>query len=419
MAIKTISYAASDIGRVRSSNQDSGYAGFNLFFVADGMGGHAGGDIASALVAQRVAQADAIYESAEKAGEILRETIWQANAVLRESCKEHPELSGMGTTFSGMIIVGDKATIAHIGDSRIYRARDGEVKQITSDHTFVQRLVETGRITAEEALVHPRRSVLMRVLGDMEEFPEIDIETYDVLPGDRWMMCSDGLSGPVPESVMDRLMLSKIDSYEATELLVGEALEFGAPDNVTVVVVDIVNAKNQTDFVPSARFVGSGANEVVIDDRKGRRILKILNPLNLPDIILRRTEDPTDYVPESDEYLEKILRETRTTIRWRYVRQLATVVLIFAAVAAGVIGIYNWSQDRYYVANNGGYVTIYKGIKESLGPLKFSSVYQTTTLKLTDLPEYQRYLVERSITATDRKDADRILNELTKTVVNK
>jgi PPM family protein phosphatase len=419
MAIKTISYAASDIGRVRSSNQDSGYAGFNLFFVADGMGGHAGGDIASALVAQRVAQADAIYDSPEKAGEILRETIWQANTVLRESCKEHPELSGMGTTFSGMIIVGDKATIAHIGDSRIYRARDGEVKQITSDHTFVQRLVETGRITAEEALVHPRRSVLMRVLGDMEEFPEIDIETYDVLPGDRWMMCSDGLSGPVPESVMDRLMLSKIDSYEATELLVGEALEFGAPDNVTVVVVDIVNAKNQTDFVPSARFVGSGANDVVIDDRKGRRILKILNPLNLPDIILRRTEDPTDYVPESDEYLEKILRETRTTIRWRYVRQLATVVLIFAAVAAGVIGIYNWSQDRYYVADNGGYVTIYKGIKESLGPLKFSSVYQTTTLKLADLPEYQRYLVERSITATDRKDADRILNELTKTVVNK
>jgi len=419
MAIKTISYAASDIGRVRSSNQDSGYAGFNLFFVADGMGGHAGGDIASALVAQRVAQADAVYDSAEKAGEILKDTIWQANHVLRDACQEHPELSGMGTTFSGMIIVGDKATIAHIGDSRIYRARNGEVKQITNDHTFVQRLVETGRITPEEALVHPRRSVLMRVLGDMEEFPEIDIETYDVLPGDRWMMCSDGLSGPVPESVMDRLLLSKIDSDEATELLVGEALEFGAPDNVTVVVVDIVSARTQTDFSPSARFVGSGANDVVIDDRKGRRILKILNPLNLPDIILRRTEDPTDYVPESDEYLEKILRETRTSIRWRYVRQLATFLLIVAAVVAGIIGVYNWSQDRYYVAEHGGYVTIYKGIKESLGPLKFSVVYKTTGLSVTDLPEYQRYLVSRSITATDLKDADRILGELTKAVANK
>jgi serine/threonine protein phosphatase PrpC len=419
MAIKTISYAASDIGRVRSSNQDSGYAGYNLFFVADGMGGHAGGDIASALVAQRVAQADAVYESVEKAGEILKDTIWQANHVLRDACQEHPELSGMGTTFSGMLIVGDKATIAHIGDSRIYRARNGEVKQITSDHTFVQRLVDTGRITPEEALVHPRRSVLMRVLGDMEEFPEIDIETYDVLPGDRWMMCSDGLSGPVPESVMDRLMLSKIDSDETTELLVGEALEFGAPDNVTVVVVDIVNAKTQTDFTPSARFVGSGANDVVIDDRKGRRILKILNPLNLPDILLRRTEDPTDYAPESDEYLEMILRETRTRIRWRYIRQLATVILIFAAIVAGVIGIYNWSQDRYYVAAKDGYVTIYKGIKESLGPLKFSVVYEGTKITLDNLPEYQRYLVERSITATDLKDAHRILNELTKMVINK
>jgi serine/threonine protein phosphatase PrpC len=419
MAIKTISYAASDIGRVRSSNQDSGYAGYNLFFVADGMGGHAGGDIASALVTQRVAQADEVYESAEKAGEILKDTIWKANHVLRDACQEHPELSGMGTTFSGMVIVGDKATIAHIGDSRIYRARNGEVKQITNDHTFVQRLVETGRITAEEALVHPRRSVLMRVLGDMEEFPEIDIETYDVLPGDRWMMCSDGLCGVVPDSVMDRLMLSKIDSSEATELLVGEALEFGAPDNVTVVVVDIVSPRTQTEFQPSARFVGSGANDVVIDDRKGRRILKILNPLNLPDIILRRTEDPTDYVPESDEYLEKILRETRTKIRWRHVRQWATVILVFAGIAAGVIGIYNWSQNRYYVANHGGYITIYKGIKESLGPLKFSVVYKTTSISVADLPEYQRYLVSRSITATDLKDANRIIGELTKTVVTK
>ncbi|MFM6940093.1 MAG: serine/threonine-protein phosphatase, partial [Rhodoluna sp.] len=109
----------------------------------------------------------------------------------------------------------------------------------------------------------------------------------------------------------------------------------------------------------------------------------------------------------------------RAKIRWRYVRQLATVILIFAAIAAGIIGIYNWSQDRYYVANNGGYITIYKGIKESLGPLKFSVVFETTAISVADLPEYQRYLVERSITATDLKDANRILSELTKTVVNK
>ena len=419
MAIKTISYAGSDIGRVRSSNQDSGYAGYNLFFVADGMGGHAGGDIASALVAQKVALADEVYESTEVAGTALKEAIWQANSMLRATVVEHPELSGMGTTFSGMIITGDKAAIAHIGDSRIYLARDGVVRQITVDHTFVQKLVDTGRITPEEALVHPRRSVLMRVLGDVEEFPDIDIFSVDVLPGDRWMMCSDGLSGVVPESVMDRLMLSKIDSDEATELLIGEALEFGAPDNVTVVVVDIVNAKTQTDFVPKASFVGSGSNDVVIGESKGRRILKILNPLNLPDIILRRTEDPTDYLPETDEYLEKILLETRAKIRWRYIRQLATVILIVAAVAAGVIGIYNWSQNRYYIADHDGHVTIYKGIRESLGPFKFSVVYQETQITVDQLPEYQRYLVERSITATNLKDADRILGELTKAVAKR
>ena len=227
MDIKTISYAGSDIGRVRSSNQDSGYAGYNLFFVADGMGGHAGGDIASALCAQRIARADERYPDAETAGKALKDIIWEANSVLAATVAEHPELAGMGTTFSGIIFTGDKVTIGHVGDSRIYLARDGVVKQMTKDHTFVQRLVDTGRITEAEALVHPRRSVLMRVLGDVEEFPEVDLETIETKPGDRWLLCSDGLSGFVPPDISDRILLSKIEASEATELLIGEALEFG------------------------------------------------------------------------------------------------------------------------------------------------------------------------------------------------
>lgn len=183
MAIKTVSYAASDIGRIRSSNQDSGYAGVNLFFVADGMGGHAGGDIASAITAQHVALADEPLETPEQAEQKLIDFIWQANEKLSETVATHPDIAGMGTTFSGMMVTGTKVTIAHIGDSRVYLARDGVVKQITTDHTFVQRLVDTGRITEEEALVHPRRSVLMRVLGDVEQFPEVDIETFETKPG--------------------------------------------------------------------------------------------------------------------------------------------------------------------------------------------------------------------------------------------
>jgi protein phosphatase len=285
LPIKTVSFAASDIGRVRASNQDSGYAGYNLFFVADGMGGHAGGDIASALTTQRVATVDKTYDTSDDAAKALIDIVWEANSLLGSTAQSHPELAGLGTTFSGIVFTGDKVSVGHIGDSRIYLARDGEVSQVTSDHTFVQRLVDTGRITEEEALVHPRRSVLMRVLGDVEEFPDVDSFTMQAKPGDRWLLCSDGLSGVVPPEIAERILLSKMDSREACELLVGEALEFGAPDNVTVVVVDVLAAELQTDFVPSARFVGSAANEVVIEERKGRRTLKVLNPLHLIDLI--------------------------------------------------------------------------------------------------------------------------------------
>jgi protein phosphatase len=411
LSIKTVSFAASDIGRIRSSNQDSGYAGYNLFFVADGMGGHAGGDIASALCTQRIATVDSVYDSPEDASKALIDIVWEANGVLGATAQAHPELAGMGTTFSGIIFTGSKVTIGHIGDSRIYLARDGEVSQVTSDHTFVQRLVDTGRITAEEALVHPRRSVLMRVLGDVEEFPDVDTFTLDAQPGDRWLLCSDGLSGVVPPEIAERILLSKMDSQEASELLVGEALEFGAPDNVTVVVVDVIAAELQTDFLPSPRFVGSAANEVVIEERKGSRTLRILNPLNLFEL-LKKAEDREGYVPESDEYLEKILRETKRRIWWRKVRQLLTVLVLISAVVIGVKFAYDYTQTRFYVGVLNDRVTIFKGVKESLGPLMLSSPYKQSDLSVDLLNSYQLNLLDRTITATDLQDAERIVKLL-------
>ncbi|MFM2238538.1 MAG: hypothetical protein RL389_885, partial [Actinomycetota bacterium] len=157
MSIALISAADSNVGKVRSSNQDAGYAGYRMFFVADGMGGHAGGDIASAITAQRMAQMDAEYATADDAGASVLSRILETNQLLTETVAAHGELSGMGTTFSGLVFVQDRAVIAHIGDSRIYLCRDGQTRQVTTDHTFVQRLVEMGRITEDEALVHPRR----------------------------------------------------------------------------------------------------------------------------------------------------------------------------------------------------------------------------------------------------------------------
>jgi protein phosphatase len=411
LAIKVVSYAASDVGKVRSSNQDSGYAGINLFFVADGMGGHAGGDIASAITAQHVATADEPVENSQQAEQKLIDYIWQANEKLGASVDQHSELAGMGTTFSGMFVNGTSVSIGHIGDSRIYLARDGVVKQITSDHTFVQRLVDTGRITEEEALVHPRRSVLMRVLGDVEQFPEVDLETFETKPGDRWMVCSDGLSGVVPEGLMHRILLSKSTVQEATDLLVGEALEFGAPDNVTVVLVDVLDAKDEVEVSPARTFVGSAASEVVIEERKGRRILRILNPMTLIEM-LQKPEDPTRFAPESEELLEKILKETKGRIRARRLRQIATYLLIVAVALYGLFLAYEYTQTRYFVGVNDGVVVIYKGIKEELGPFKFSSVYEVSNITLDSLTDFQREALERSITAETIEEARRVLDQL-------
>ncbi|MDF2443514.1 MAG: family protein phosphatase [Subtercola sp.] len=157
MALVTESAAVSHVGRVRANNQDSGYAGQSLFAVADGMGGHAGGDVASALALNKLLEIDGEYSSAVDAEFALQEAIVSANAILAEAVYEHPELTGMGTTLSALVRVGHSVALAHIGDSRIYRFRDGKLTQITTDHTFVQRLVDNGRITAEEAKVHPRR----------------------------------------------------------------------------------------------------------------------------------------------------------------------------------------------------------------------------------------------------------------------
>jgi protein phosphatase len=411
LPIKTVSFAASDIGRVRSSNQDSGYAGVNLFFVADGMGGHAGGDIASAIASQHISLADEPLATSAEAEQKLIDYIYQAKQKIDASVKQHPAITGMGTTLSAMMVTGTKVTIAHIGDSRIYLARDGVVKQITTDHTFVQRLVDTGRISEEEALVHPRRSVLMRVLGDIEQFPEVDIDTYETKPGDRWMACSDGLSGVVPEQLMKNILLSNVDIREAGELLVGEALEFGAPDNVTVVLVDVIDAKDEIDFSPGRVLVGSAANEVVIEQRKGLQVLRLLNPMTLIEL-LQKPEDPVSFAPESEELLEKILKETKGRVRARRFRQIATYLLLIAVASYALFLAIEYTQTRYFVAINDGYVVIFKGIKEELGPFKFSSVYEVTDVSVDSLTDFQREALERSITAESPEEAQRIVSQL-------
>jgi protein phosphatase len=411
MSVKTQSFAASDIGRVRKTNQDSGYAGYNFFFVADGMGGHAGGDIASAIIAQGVARADKDYEDTDQAASSVTEALLEANQKLASTVAEHPELKGMGTTFSGVVFTGDLVTVTHIGDSRVYMVSEGKVSQVTRDHTFVQRLVDTGRITAEEALTHPRRSVLMRVLGDVEIAPEIDTETFKAAPGDRWMLCSDGLCGVVPDVIINGILLNKsVDAEEATALLIYEAIEHGAPDNITVVVVDVLSAAAQTDFAAQPTFVGSAENEVVITTRRGSRLVEIFNPRLIRDLLLRQPTE--EFAVETEELLERIMKETRSKVRWRRVRGLAIIATLIAL--AGYLGYsaYAYTQTRFFIAESDGYVVIYQGIRESFGPFVFSREYQRTDLVVDQLNTYQQQLVERSISGDSLEDINNKLQTL-------
>lgn len=393
--------AVSHVGKIRSNNQDSGYSGTHLFLVADGVGGHAGGDVASAIAAKRIAEADGEYPSAVDAEFALQSALVSANQQLAETVFEHAELTGMGTTVTAIMHVREQLVMAHIGDSRLYLLREGELSQISADHTFVQRLVDSGRITPEEAAVHPRRSVLMRVLGDVDANPEIDTQTLDTRPGDRWLLCSDGLSSYVPTEKITEVLQEDRDTEQAAFRLVKESLDHGAPDNVTVVLVDVHPGSEPP--APQRNFVGSAAVPLTFDAGGTRR------PLRLPTLLLHPLKstqpDPSHFEPESDAYLEELILEDRRRARRRRTVWLAVVIAALLVVSATVLGGYLWTQTRYYLAPYQQNVAIYQGIQQKIGPISLSSVRQASNIKLAALPTAQRDAVERTISADSYDDA--------------
>ncbi|NEM91739.1 protein phosphatase 2C domain-containing protein [Galbitalea soli] len=408
MANDDKSAAVSHVGKIRANNQDSGYAGTHLFVVADGMGGHAGGDVASAIAVRRILEIDRHYPTPHEAVFALQSALIAANALLAETVFEHNELTGMGTTVSGILRVDNHIAVAHIGDSRIYRLRGDALEQITTDHTFVQRLVDSGRITPEEAAVHPRRSVLMRVLGDVDAAPEIDTSVLETAPGDRWLICSDGLSSYVSDEKMKHVLETVTGANAAAERLVKESLDAGAPDNVTVVVVDI-DETNDSAHVPPVT-VGSASIPLSYDSDSAKRSLRLPTLLLHP---LKATQpDPSHFEPESEDYLDELIQEDRRRALRRRVTWLVGLALVVIAVVVGLVLGYQWTQRHYFVGNDNGTVAIYRGVQQDLGPIKLSSVYSTTKIKLSDLPSFNQQQVKSTISADSLALAQQIVDRL-------
>ncbi|HLS01752.1 MAG TPA: protein phosphatase 2C domain-containing protein, partial [Beutenbergiaceae bacterium] len=259
MAIAFSFAARSDIGLTRASNQDSGYAGPHLLAVADGMGGAAGGDIASSVALAHLVPLDGDSHGSDDLLDHLENALQNAHKDLGEYVEQYPELAGLGTTVVAMLRSGSTAAMVHIGDSRAYMLRDGALHQVTTDHTFVQFLVDTGQITPEDAETHPQRSIILRALGDNSTALDLDTTVRQLNVGERWLLCSDGLSGMVSPDTIAETLTEIDDVGECADRLVDLALRAGGQDNITVILADIVDASTPTDNAP--QIVGAAAVE--------------------------------------------------------------------------------------------------------------------------------------------------------------
>ncbi len=373
--------ARTDTGLRRTSNQDSGYASARLIAVADGMGGAAAGDLASATTMNIVRMIDRELDDPRAA---LLQAVRDANRRLGEISSVDPSVDGMGTTLEAMLWTGEQFITAHIGDSRSYRLRDGEFTQLSHDHSFVQSLVDEGKLTAQEARVHPHRSLLLRVLlGRADNEP--DIGQLEGHAGDRYLLCSDGLTDMVDDDMIAAtLALESLD--EAADRLVELALAGGGLDNITVVIGELVDDDADADAADEAepQLVGAAA------DRPRRRPQAVETTATIappPDV----EELRYSYVPPS----------RLSWLRYGLVIGVALLVLI-----AGGVTLYRASQSQYFVGVSNNHGAIYRGVDADLPLIPLKSVVHETDISLSALTRVNRDLVLEGIEAGDRAEAD-------------
>src|SRR5215211_6847210 len=390
-------YAArSDRGLIRGNNQDSVYAGPRLLAVADGMGGHAAGDVASKVVIAALEHLDDDAPSGDML-QALRQAVFEGSEHLREFIRDSPQLEGMGTTLTAILFAGGRLALCHVGDSRAYLLRDGQFSQITHDDTFVQTLIDDGRITAEEANSHPQRSLLLRALNGQDVEP--DLSMREARAGDRYLLCSDGLSGVVSEETLADA-LKDPDPQSTADRLIELALRSGGPDNITVIVADVVEDTG-----------GRGRLDPVVDGAAG-------------DNVGQRQVDPSSAAGRAalaDPPAPPPPSPTPPTgggpsARRRPPRPLLVAVAVLVVLVAGAVGTYIWALGHWFVSVDGSgdneEVAIYRGLDVSVVGFAFNELDEDTGLAVADLTPAARNRVRGGITADDGDDADRILAAL-------
>ena len=452
------STTVSDVGTVRANNQDSSFAGEHLVAICDGMGGHAGGDTASTIAIRSLAHIEREDREQDVAAiaSMMETSVMAAHDAIVGKARHERKLSGMGTTVTAVALVDDYWVLSHIGDSRAYLLRDGALCQVSQDHSYVQHLINTSRITEQEAKNHPQRNVVMRVLGDFDIDPHPDIAVLKAHPADRWLLCSDGLCGVLENSTIADALLSMSNLTECAQHLVSMALRAGSTDNVTAVIADATLAldvhafdlPHQTPLVggaassslepiadivnepvaaaPALRDEGSPAQRAaaLMQSSEARKAHhddddkpKLAHPsaareeestLSTPDTgeipIVQKADgalssDPNDpQVAKAIEVQQE--KQRKTAHKHKRNRRITVIIAILVLLLAGAgagYATYRWSQTRYYVGESNGKVAIFQGVPTSIFGAKLSHAVTDTNMKTSDLPPSWREQLDQGI----------------------
>lgn len=405
--------ARSDRGLVRQNNQDAVYAGPRLLALADGMGGHAAGEVASSLVISALAPLDEDDPSDDLLAE-LRQATFEGNAAITRHVALNSDLEGMGTTLTAILFKGNRLGLVHVGDSRCYQLRDGEFAQITKDDTFVQSLIDEGRITEDEAHTHPQRSLLLRAITGADVEPSLTIR--EARAGDRYLLCSDGLSGPVSDETLADTLRTYRDPRECADRLIELALRGGGPDNITCIVADVVDVDFGDDTPIVGGSVGDGSDDGYVGaDTAAARA----SATTLPRVLPKRVEAP----PAPEPATRRIA-----------VRAGAAVLIALVVLGVGGLLARGWVMQQYYVGVSNGaggaessqggaaatgqvsaesgvrggadagrleWVAIYQGVRGSVLGFPLQTRAEDTDIALTDLPEDLRSSVRTGIVSSN------------------
>lgn len=392
--------AVTDTGQVRQANEDAYFLGDSVFAVADGMGGHVAGEIASRTALEPVAVIDGrVFADYDEAVEALTDAVKDANGAVVARAIDDPDLKGMGTTLTAALVEGRRLHVAHVGDSRAYLIRGGTIVQITKDHTLVQHFIDQGEITVEEAARHPQRSIITRAIG-VSSLVEVDHHVVDLEVGDHVLLCSDGLTGQVEDGEIREAILTAEAEPAALDELVRLANERGGPDNITAVLLRI-------DEEGTANAAGSSQRQVI------------------------RTIDTDTDTLEEDDWAGKLRRigtigkvepvatpESETSGPSRRQRIAAIVVVSAIVLAAAAFGG-RWLLARsFYIGVEEGQVVIYRGVPTSVGPLELSWVEERTDLRLDDVAAFYRDDLQRGVAATSLADARLIVENVPPTATS-